>query len=420
VLLPESLSINGNTQIASDLFLPGSPAIVVNGGSTYGATVGDGGSETPNNYTITLNGGVSIPGNIHTRVDAITLPPDFPTSVPAPNGTRTVSVTSQSGVSGIGNWQTVRDLNVTGSQITVDVPPGNYGTFSVNGNSRLNFAAGTYNFSNTFTLNGSATLKTTGLVTINVGQNLTITSGAVAPGSYTSPGDVRIRVLGSTVNVNGSSQVTGLLHAYNATATVNGTAQVRGQIIANTVVLNNSSKVIGAVWPAQPTGCPAIFGPRRFDRTTGPPNQYVEQFSVPAGFISPITLHIQNGEADGTHRVSSATIKLNGASILSPSDLNQNVAGLDRRNVGQVIINVRVASEPVLIHHQHLRHALPSRKTRPTTITINLPLITRLRQTLRSVSGTAVTPARARRRGSCPKCRSGYNSSGGTDHIQHR
>jgi len=420
VLLPESFAINGNTQIASDIFLPGSPAILVNGGSTYGGNVGDGGSETPTNYTLTLNGGVSIPGNIHTHADAITLPPDFPTSVPAPTGTRTVSVTSQSGVSGIGNWQTVRDLNVTGSQITIDVPPGNYGTFSVNGNSRLSFSAGTYNFSNTFTLNGSATLKTTGLMTINVGQNLTITSGAVAPGSYTSPGDVRIRVLGSTVNVNGSSQVTGLLHAYNATVTVNGTAQVRGQIIANTVVLNNSSKVIGAVWPAQPSGCPTIFGPRRFDRTTGPPNQYVEQFSVPAGFISPITLHIQNGEADGTHRVSSATIKLNGVDILSPSDLNQNVAGLDRTVTlaANNQLDVRVASDPGSYLIINICGTLPSEDTTPPTITINSPIDNFVTtDTQITVNGSAVDPgpgASGVAHVFVNNVEAAYNSSGGT------
>ena len=156
MLLPESFTINGNTQITSDLFLPGSPTITSSGGSQYGGAVADEGSATPTNYTLTLSGGVNLPGKIHTHVDAIQLPADFPNSVPSPAGTRTVSVSSQSGVANIGNWQTVRDLNVTSSHITIDVPPGNYGTFTVNGNSQLNFTAGTYNFSNTFNLDGSA------------------------------------------------------------------------------------------------------------------------------------------------------------------------------------------------------------------------------------------------------------------------
>src|SRR6185295_10973931 len=143
--------------------------------------------------------------------EALPLPPDFPNSVPTPTGTRTVTIDSQSDVAAIGNWQTVSDLNVTGSHLSLEVPPGNYRTFTVNGNSQLNFTAGVYNFANTFNLDGSAKLRATGLVTINVAQNLTVNSGALVLGSYTSPGDVHLNVLGATVNVNGSSQICGLL-----------------------------------------------------------------------------------------------------------------------------------------------------------------------------------------------------------------
>ena len=96
-----------------------------------------------------------------------------------------------------------------------------------------------------------------------------------------------------------------MVRAYNATVTLNSTAQLRGQVIANSFTLNGG-KVIGAVWPAQSGSNMMVFGPRRFDRTTGPPNQYVEQFSLPSGVTSPYTLHIQNGEPNGTNRVSSA------------------------------------------------------------------------------------------------------------------
>ena len=91
-----------------------------------------------------------------------------------------------------------------------------------------------------------------------------------------------------------------------------------------------------------------IFGPRRFDRTTGPPNQYLEQFSLPPGVTSPYTLHIQNGEPNGSNHISSATVKLNGKEILSQNDLNQNVASLDR-TVSLTNLNtleVRLTSNP--------------------------------------------------------------------------
>src|ERR1041385_8043561 len=374
VLLPESFTISGSTQIGSDLYLPGSPSINTSGGSQFGGTVSDNGAAAPNDYTLTLSGGVNLPGRIHTQVDAIQLP-DFPNSVPAAAGTRIVSVNSQSAVANIGNWQTLRDLNVTGSHITIDVPPGNYGTFTVNGNSQLRFSNGIYNFANTFNLDGSATLQTTGLVTINVRQNLTINSGAVVPGSYTAPGDVTLNVLGAAVNVNGSSQVTGLLRAYNATAAVNGKAQVRGQVIANSVTLNGSGKITGAVWPALSGSCPTIFGPRRFDRTSGTPNQYIEQFSLPSGFVAPFSIHIQNGNPDGTQRVSSATIKLNGVDVLSPSDLNQNVAVVDRQvNLAtNDQLDIRLASDPGSYLIINLCGTVPATDQTPPVLTITSP-----------------------------------------------
>jgi hypothetical protein len=329
VLLGESFTISGTNQITSDLYLPGTPAIQLSGAARYAGTVSDGGATSPSNYTVSLNGDVDLPGKIHRQVDPLTLPADFPVSIPAASGTRTVAIHSQSDIAGIGSWQTVRDLSVSRSGLTVNVPPGNYGTFTVNGNSRLNFTAGTYNFANTFNLDGSASIQATGFVVINVAKSLTVTSGALVLGSYTSPGVVRLNVLGSSVNVNGSSQISGLLRADSATVSINGAAQVRGQVIANSVTLNGG-RVIGSVWPAHSGSSITTFGPRRFDRTTGPPNQYLEQFSLPATATSPYTLHIQNGDLDGTNRVSSATVKLNGAVILSPSDLNQNVAGVDR------------------------------------------------------------------------------------------
>ena len=126
------------------------------------------------------------------------MPTDFPDSVPAPAGTRNVTVRYESDIAAIGNWQTVRDLNVTGSGLTVNMPPGNYGTLTVNGNSQINLSAGIYNFANTFNLDGSATLQSTGLVAINVAKDVTINSGALTLGSYTAPADVRLNVLGTS------------------------------------------------------------------------------------------------------------------------------------------------------------------------------------------------------------------------------
>ncbi|HKO42786.1 MAG TPA: hypothetical protein VJU84_05825, partial [Pyrinomonadaceae bacterium] len=257
------------------LFLAGSASI-----QSGEAVVDDGGPTSPA-YAVSISG---VTGKIHTRSKPITLPADFPSSVPAPTGVRSITIRTQSDVAAIGNWQTVRDLNIARAGLTIDVPPGNYGTFTVNGNSRLHFTTGTYNFGNTFNLDGSASLQATGNVTINVGKNLTINSGAVVLGSYTSPGDVRLNVLGSSISINGSSQLSALVRAYNGTVTLNGNAQVRGQVIANSFTLNGG-KVIGAVWPAQTTNGLTIFGPRRFDRTTGAANSLEVRLTSNPGLI---------------------------------------------------------------------------------------------------------------------------------------
>ncbi len=373
VLRGESFAIGGGPRIWGDIFLPGTPAIQLNGGAQHGGVVSDGGASLPN-YSLTLAGGIVLPGKIHIQSDAAPLPSDFPSFLPAAAGVRSVNVSSQSDITSIGDWQTVRDLSVAKSGLTINVPPGNYGTFTVNGNSRLNFTAGTYNFANTFNLDGSASLQANGLVTINVGENLTINSGSLVLGTYTSPGDVHLNVLGSFLKVNGSSQVSAMVRAYNGAVVLNGTSQVRGQVIADSVTLNGG-KVIGAVWPAQLGNTLTMFGPRRFDRTTGPPNQYLEQFSLPPGVTSPYTLHIQNGEPNGSNRVSGAIVKLNGKEILTQSDLNQNVASLDR-TVSLINLNtleVRLTSNPGSYLIIGIAGVTTPTDTRPPVLSITAP-----------------------------------------------
>ncbi|MBC8029832.1 MAG: Ig-like domain-containing protein [Pyrinomonadaceae bacterium] len=391
VLLGESFAIPTSAQLLADLYLPGTPVVQLNSGAQHGGLVNDGGAATPTGYTVTLNSNVNLPGRIHTKADAVQLPADYPNSVPASTGTRNVTVRYASDIAAIGNWQTVRDVSVTGSGLTLNMPPGNYGTLTVNGNSQVNLSAGVYNFANTFNLDGSARLQSTGRVAINVAQNVTINSGALTLGSYTAPADVRLNVLGALLKINGSSQVNGLVRAYNAAVTLNNTAQLRGQVIADSFTLNGG-KVIGAVWPVPSGSSMMIFGPRRFDRTTGPPNQYVEQFSLPSGVTSPYTLHIQNGEPNGSNRVSSATVKLNGIDILTPSDLNQNVAGLDRivTLAANNQLDVRLASSPGSYLIINIIGAMPVSDTTPPTVAITAPAnSTVTAESEISVSGTA-------------------------------
>lgn len=91
------------------------------------------------------------------------------------------------------------------------------------------------------------------------------------------------------------------------------------------------------------------FGPKRFNRTNGAPNNYVETFSMPANSADGVyTLTILNGESNGTNRISSAVIKLNGGEVFLQSEFNQNVYILEKPVVlaAQNTLEIRLASSP--------------------------------------------------------------------------
>ncbi len=92
----------------------------------------------------------------------------------------------------------------------------------------------------------------------------------------------------------------------------------------------------------------ALFGPAQVTRTAGLPTQFSEEIALPPTLVAPFRLHVQNGSPDGTHRVSGATIMLNGAQVASPSDFNQQVAAFDRTVALQPnnTLQVRLTSAP--------------------------------------------------------------------------
>ena len=72
---------------------------------------------------------------------------------------------------------------------------------------------------------------------------------------------------------------------------------------------------------------PAVYGPVTFERTTGAPDTYSDHFPVPAA--ASYVLWLKNGDfndgGDPEHRVASASVVVNGAMVVSPSDLNETV-----------------------------------------------------------------------------------------------
>ena len=73
--------------------------------------------------------------------------------------------------------------------------------------------------------------------------------------------------------------------------------------------------------------CP-IFGPMTFMRKKGKPAEERQVFESRPRFLEPFTLNLTNGDSDGSHRVDSAIIKLNGGLVFGPHRFNEHVQSL--------------------------------------------------------------------------------------------
>ncbi|CAA9357513.1 MAG: Serine/threonine protein kinase [uncultured Gemmatimonadetes bacterium] len=71
-----------------------------------------------------------------------------------------------------------------------------------------------------------------------------------------------------------------------------------------------------------------VMQPRRFTRAPGSPAAETVRFTVPASAGTPFRLHLLNGAPDGSQRVTSAQVALNGAPVAGASELGQNVGGV--------------------------------------------------------------------------------------------
>ena len=84
---------------------------------------------------------------------------------------------------------------------------------------------------------------------------------------------------------------------------------------------------VGFAWTSQAMEL-QVVAEQRFASSQGEPVTQELLFNG-SGFAD-FVLKVQNGSADGTQRVSSALISLNGVKILAPADFNQNVQTLER------------------------------------------------------------------------------------------
>jgi hypothetical protein len=89
------------------------------------------------------------------------------------------------------------------------------------------------------------------------------------------------------------------------------------------------------------------FGPKQYIRDAGPPDTFAETFQYYG--TSPCQILVVNGNADGTQRISSASISLNGQQIVGPEDFNQQIGGIVEAVVlvaGQNQLSTTLRSKP--------------------------------------------------------------------------
>jgi RHS repeat-associated protein len=71
----------------------------------------------------------------------------------------------------------------------------------------------------------------------------------------------------------------------------------------------------------------SLFGPKKYKRTSGPPNKYTDTFKATGGNGR---LIIINGDADGDNRITNAVIYLNGKEIFCHNDFKKKVSLLEK------------------------------------------------------------------------------------------
>jgi len=89
-----------------------------------------------------------------------------------------------------------------------------------------------------------------------------------------------------------------------------------------------------------------VFGPKQYNRAGGAPQTFTETFQHCG--TAPCQIVVVNGGAEGTGRVSSASISVNGRQIIGPSDLNQQVERIVKpvTLLDQNHLTIKLASRP--------------------------------------------------------------------------
>jgi autotransporter-associated beta strand protein len=235
VLQSESFAVNSNSAVSGDLLVCGTPTVQINGRPLYAGTLTGPGSAAPTNYTVTLNSGAVI-RHVVRHIDPLAM--SAVAAPPAPLGNRDVTINNPTQT--IGNFATLRNLTLNSGGGTVTVPPGSYGTFTVNGSGTLVLGiAGSsepavYNLQ-FLQINSGASVRLAGPVV------LTLASGSTVNGKLAATTDATwftLKIASGGLTVNSTAQVKGDVIAPSGTVTLNG--DLIGRVTADRLVINSS------------------------------------------------------------------------------------------------------------------------------------------------------------------------------------
>jgi hypothetical protein len=238
MMLAESLTLHGKAAITGDLFVPGTPAITVNGHPALGGSVAGSGSATPSGWQISLSGNARI-GSLRTRSDPTALHSVAAPETPLGNRSVTISAPGQSA----GDWNTLRDLTLNPNTGQYAVPPGAYRNFTASGGSGFTLgiagasAPAVYSLQS-LTLSGQSTLQVAGPVILTIGSGLTMNSPS---GSADHPEWLQIRLSAGGLTLNGGSALHAHVLAPNGTVTLHGHATLTGGVQSDRLILNGNA-----------------------------------------------------------------------------------------------------------------------------------------------------------------------------------
>jgi RHS repeat-associated protein len=130
----------------------------------------------------------------------------------------------------------------------------------------------------------------------------------------------------------------------NAVSTFLNAARQLGALLLGLLLLAGASLASAADLLSDHT----LFGPRQYVRSAGAPDTYVDTFAAPTAVGAPFVVVLVNGNLNGTNRVSSGSIRINGVQIAGPADFGARVPGFLRviSLKPSNTLEVRLASAP--------------------------------------------------------------------------